>query len=125
MATLHAHAHGWTPPPGFTRIRWDREGFLGNTMVYGSLAAKDVWELFPPDLRSRLQGVAKHLGPLIDADPDVGLIHADLHLGNAVYSGTNVALIDFDDSGTGPRIYELAVALSPVRDSRRPFWSIT
>ena len=46
---------------------------------------------------------------------DVGLIHADLHLGNAVFEGDHVKLIDFDDCGTGPRLYDLAVALWELR----------
>ena len=46
----------------------------------------------------------------------VGLIHADLHLGNALFQGGEVKLIDFDDCGTGPRLYELAVALWELRD---------
>ena len=45
-----------------------------------------------------------------------GLIHADLHLGNAVFHGGGVRLIDFDDCGHGPRIYELAVALWELRE---------
>ena len=45
-----------------------------------------------------------------------GLIHADLHLGNALFQRGGVKLIDFDDCGTGPRLYELAVALWELRD---------
>jgi Ser/Thr protein kinase RdoA (MazF antagonist) len=51
--------------------------------------------------------------PGVDAD---GLIHADLHLGNAIFQGGEVKLIDFDDCGTGPRLYDLAVALWELRD---------
>jgi hypothetical protein len=35
MARLHNHAGRWRLPPGFVRIRWDRETFSGDTMVYG------------------------------------------------------------------------------------------
>lgn len=123
MARLHGHADAWKRPEGFTRIHWDREGFLGNAMVYGKLAAADVWPLFPPDLRKRFEAVAERMGPLLDSDPDTGLIHADLHLSNAVFNRDTVALIDFDDSGFGPRIYELAVALwsRRHRDEYAPF----
>lgn len=47
---------------------------------------------------------------------DQGLIHADLHLGNALFQHGDVKLIDFDDCGTGPRLYEVAVALWELRD---------
>ena len=49
-------------------------------------------------------------------EADVGLIHADLHLGNALFEAGEVKLIDFDDCGTGPRLYDLAVALWELRD---------
>ena len=53
----------------------------------------------------------------MDRDSDHGLIHADLHLWNAVFAGGRVQLIDFDDCGFGPRLYDLAVALWEQRDS--------
>ena len=65
---------------------------------------------------ARFRAVAARLAdvmPRVDAD---GLIHADLHLGNAIFQGGDVKLIDFDDCGTGPRLYELAVALWELRD---------
>jgi Ser/Thr protein kinase RdoA (MazF antagonist) len=55
------------------------------------------------------------MSDLDDVD-DVGLIHADLHLGNALFHRGEVKLIDFDDCGTGPRLYDLAVALWELRD---------
>ena len=39
-----------------------------------------------------------------------------LHLGNALFHRGQVKLIDFDDCGHGPRLYELAVALWELRD---------
>lgn len=53
---------------------------------------------------------------LLDEGDDTGLIHADLHLGNALFHGGTVKLIDFDDCGTGPRLYDLAVAVWELRD---------
>ena len=53
---------------------------------------------------------------LIPGADDAGLIHADLHLGNALFHRGVVKLIDFDDCGTGPRLYDLAVALWELRD---------
>ena len=115
MAVLHNQADAWTAPPGFVRITWDHETFFGNTMVYGGIPAADCWELLPPAVRTRFDAVAERmLGVMASAD-DVGLIHADLHLGNAVFEGDRVKLIDFDDCGTGPRLYDLAVALWELR----------
>lgn len=116
MAHLHHQADAWTPPADFTRIVWNHETFFGNLMVYGDTPAEDVWPLFPAALRRRFDAARDRLEPIMAADPDTALIHADLHLGNAVFAGGNVALIDFDDSGFGARVYDVAVALWELRD---------
>jgi Ser/Thr protein kinase RdoA (MazF antagonist) len=116
MATLHRHADAWTPPSPFQRIDWNHEAFFGDVMVYGGLPASEVWLLLPDDLRERFQQVADRLATVMAAEPDHGLIHADLHLGNAVFEGDRVKLIDFDDCGVGHRLYDVAVALWEQRD---------
>ncbi|ADU50074.1 phosphotransferase enzyme family protein [Intrasporangium calvum] len=115
MASLHDQADAWTPPDGFTRIHWDHEAFFGNVMVYGRTPAAECWTLLPPELRARFREVGARLADLIPGARDSGLIHADLHLGNALFRRGAVKLIDFDDCGTGPRSYELAVALWELR----------
>lgn len=115
MATLHRHADSWRPPADFTRIRWDHEAFFGNVMVYGDVPAADCWDLLPAELRARFERVSARMAPTMAAAGDVGLIHADLHLGNVVFAGSRMGLIDFDDCGTGPRVYDLAVALWEMR----------
>jgi Ser/Thr protein kinase RdoA (MazF antagonist) len=116
MAQLHAQADGWTPPPGFVRIRWDHETFFGHGMVYGETPAAECWTLLPAGLRRRFRAVAERAGEVMGEDGDRGLIHADLHLGNAVFHRGRVGLIDFDDCGTGHRLYDVAVALWELRD---------
>lgn len=116
MARLHDHADAWPPPAEFVRIRWDHEAFFGDVMVYGGIAAADCWELLPGQLRVRFREVDQRMADLIATADDVGLIHADLHLGNALFHRGVVKLIDFDDCGTGPRLYDLAVALWELRD---------
>jgi Ser/Thr protein kinase RdoA (MazF antagonist) len=70
-------------------------------------------------LRVRFDDVAATVRPLLstiaEAPGGVGLIHADLHLENALFHGPEIRLIDFDDCGFGPRAYELAVALWELR----------
>ena len=119
MARLHNHAGGWRVPPGFVRIRWDWETFFGNTMVYGGINAADAWDLLPDDLRrkfarvaSGMKGVMAHLGEGADS---FGLIHADLHLDNALFWRDEVRVIDFDDCGFGYWLYDIAVALWELR----------
>ena len=119
MARLHLQADAWSPPPGFVRIRWDHKTFFGDVMIYGETPAADCWALLPTELRARFGAVASRMTEVLQRG-DVGLIHADLHLGNAVFHRGEVKLIDFDDCGHGPRVYELAVALWELREE--PFY---
>jgi Ser/Thr protein kinase RdoA (MazF antagonist) len=119
MARLHNHAGQWSVPPGFVRIRWDWETFFGDTMIYAGINAADAWSLLPDDLRRRFarvasgtRGVMTHLG---DGADSVGLIHADLHLDNALFWRDEVRIIDFDDCGFGYWLYDIAVALWELR----------
>ena len=116
MARLHDHADRWTPPPDFVRIRWDYQTFFEDVMIYGDTSAADCWALLPAEVRTRFESVAVRMATLLPRVGDKGLIHADLHLGNALFQHGDVKLIDFDDCGTGPRLYEVAVALWELRD---------
>jgi len=116
MARLHDQADAWTPPTDFVRIHWDHETFFGDVMVYGHTPAAECWALLPRPLRTRFEAVAARMADVMPRVDGIGLIHADLHLGNAVFHDGVVKLIDFDDCGTGPRLYELAVALWESRD---------
>ncbi len=119
MARLHNHAGQWRVPPGFVRIRWDWETFFGDTMVYGGINAADVWDLLPDDLRRRFDRVAVRMDRVMtqlgDGTDQVGLIHADLHLDNALFWRDDVRVIDFDDCGFGYWLYDIAVALWELR----------
>ena len=119
MARLHNHADTWPRPDGFVRTQWDWETFFGDTMRYGETHAADVWDLLPGDLRRRFDRVAVDARQaMIDLGDDheaFGIIHADLHLDNALFAGGEVKLIDFDDSGIGHRLYDVAVALWELR----------
>ena len=119
MARLHNHASQWRLPPGFVRIRWDWDTFFGDTMVYGGIDAADVWDLIPDDLRRRFDRVASRMAGVMtqlgEGSDQVGLIHADLHLDNALFWHGDVRVIDFDDCGFGFWLYDLAVALWELR----------
>lgn len=119
MARLHNHAGQWHVPPGFVRIRWDWETFFGDTMVYGGVGAADVWDLLPGELRRRFARTAAAMRPVMrnlgeEAD-NFGLIHADLHLGNALFWRDQIRVIDFDDCGFGYWLYDMAVSLWELR----------
>jgi Ser/Thr protein kinase RdoA (MazF antagonist) len=119
LAQLHDHASGWAPPSGFVRMRWDWETFFGNTMEYGGVSAAACWDLLSAPVRAQFDEVARRMRGVmgdLGAGPDVfGLIHADLHLENALFDGDAVRIIDFDDCGFGYWLYDLAVPLWEYR----------
>jgi Ser/Thr protein kinase RdoA (MazF antagonist) len=119
MARLHNHAGQWRVPADFVRMRWDWETFFGDTMVYGGIGAAQVWDLLPGDLRRRFARVAagmkRVMADLGEGAGHVGLIHADLHLGNALFWRDEVRVIDFDDCGFGYWLYDIAVSLWELR----------
>ncbi|MCW1934748.1 phosphotransferase enzyme family protein [Pararhodobacter zhoushanensis] len=118
LARLHDLSDAWTPPPGFSRPKWDRAGLLGKTPLWGPF-----WE--NPDLTSRqrdtvLAAQAKALAALaaLEGGLDYGLIHADAITENIMVDGDRLVLIDFDDGGWGFRDFELATVL--MRQLDRP-----
>lgn len=108
MARLHALTDQWTPPPGFTRPRWDRDGLVGDAPFWGRF-----WDNNPP-----LQAVRDRARGLLDAvrQADIGLIHADLVNENVLVDGAHVHFIDFDDSGFGYRLFDIATTLYKAVD---------
>jgi len=111
-AMIHNHSSHWKEPAGFTRRRLDLDGLLGEAPLWGRF-----WEhaaLTKAEKALLLREREKARATLMDygARPDnFGLIHADLHPENIVYNGEDLALIDFDDSGYGWHLYEIASAL--------------
>lgn len=94
------------------RPDWGIEGLLGGEPLWGRF-----WDnpaLLPEErallaetrvvLRSDLEG-------RLAAGADVGLIHADVLRENVLATPAGLALIDFDDSGYGFRLYDLGTAL--------------
>jgi Ser/Thr protein kinase RdoA (MazF antagonist) len=111
LARLHDVSDIWTPPTGFTRCAWDRDGLMGDDPLWGrfwenpSLSAKDHM-LFTSFRQSADAALAKAENQL-----DYGLIHADLVRENMLQDGDKIQLIDFDDGGFGFRLFDIATAL--------------
>jgi len=109
MAKLHLACDAWTPPPDFTRCRWDADGLLGDAPLWGRF-----WEIptLDADTRDLLEGFrAQARRDLAAMELDTGLIHADLVQENVLLSGETLSLIDFDDGGYGYRLFDVATAL--------------
>jgi acetylornithine/succinyldiaminopimelate/putrescine aminotransferase/Ser/Thr protein kinase RdoA (MazF antagonist) len=120
-ARLHIQAMNWQPPPDFERHAWDEDGLLGDEPRMGRFW--DHPDLTPQQrrefLKARivLQGFLKKLGKTRD---NYGLVHADFLPDNIIVNAAGLTLIDFDDSGFGWHLYEMATGLFP--QIKQPFF---
>lgn len=115
MARLHDYAAHWHPPTGLTKRRYDWDGLFRDDSGCG-LPASEAWPLLPRRLVEPFEAVARRVRQVMNewgTGPDVyGLIHADLGVdANVLFWRGEARAIDFDDSGFGYWIYDLAVAL--------------
>ena len=122
LALVHI-ATDANPPLPFPRPLWDIDRLTGEDPLWGrfwehSAASDDeraVLRRARGFLRDGLQGLRA---------PDVGPIHADAVRENVLVAGDALSLIDFDDCGTGFRLYDLGTAMmqneyEPARDDLR------
>lgn len=109
MARLHLACDAWNVPAGFRRCRWDVDGLVGDTPVWGAFwqnptlddSTRALFLSFRDEVRSRLA----------EACPEFGLIHADLVRENVLVDGSVIRMIDFDDGGFGYRLFDVATVL--------------
>jgi Ser/Thr protein kinase RdoA (MazF antagonist) len=112
IARLQDHAQGFQPPPGFTRKRIDdipatRAAVV--PLVAGVRPAGDV-----ALVEAALDRAAATLDVLDHGADAYGLIHADVHQWNYLFHHGQVHLLDFDDCGYAPFLYDLAVTMFEV-----------
>lgn len=111
MARLHEISDRWTLPGGFTRRRWDRAGLLGEAPVWDRFWDNPTLSLGDRALFIRFRETASAELAAREDSLDFGLIHADLVRENVMLDAGRVQLIDFDDSGFGFRLFDIATTL--------------
>lgn len=111
MAHLHDISDAWQLPLGFTRRRWDQEGLLGEAPVWDRFWDNPTLDSKDRDLLLLFRETADHDLSELAPSLDFGLIHADLVRENIMIDRDNVQLIDFDDSGFGFRLFDIATTL--------------
>jgi Ser/Thr protein kinase RdoA (MazF antagonist) len=121
-ARLHLQSRAWTPPPGFTRKRWDVKTILGPRPHWGHWKQAQGLDQLGETLLARATETLAAKLHAYGTGPEVfGLIHADLRLANLMVDGDRLTAIDFDDCGFGWWAYDLASALSFIEtDPRLP-----
>lgn len=112
-AEAHRHVIAWDKPEAFERPRWDADGLLGPDSAWGD------WRGAPHvagEVREGLEALEARLRVRLaeygEGPARFGLIHADMRLANLLVDGERTVLLDFDDSGFGWFLYDLAASLS-------------
>lgn len=116
-ARMHRHARAWQRPVWFERLAWDYEHAIGAAGNWGR------WQ-DGLGLDAQARAVLGELDTLIGLRLErfgksaerFGLIHADLRLANLLETADDTRVIDFDDTGEGWFLYDLATALSFMED---------
>ena len=111
MARLHTMSDDWSSGQSLARPHWNLEGLLGDAPLWGAFwsnpeltpAQKRLFNNTRASIQTQLEGVQQEL--------DYGLIHADFVRENIILHKDKLQLIDFDDSGFGFRLFELATCL--------------
>jgi Ser/Thr protein kinase RdoA (MazF antagonist) len=121
MARMHEHAARWDAPSCPTKRRYDADG-LFRTDAGGGLTEEDTWPHLPGRLVRPFEAVAAETARVMDEwgeGSDVfGLIHAEVGAdANLLFWKGEARPIDFDGSGFGYWVYDLAAALEHVRDT--------
>lgn len=117
-ALAHRHVGDWERPANFTRPTWnaaailDADGLWGDWRISPQVTGETAETLALLDQRLRRDLAAYGTGP-----DRFGLIHADMRLANILVDGERPLLLDFDDSGFGWFLYDLAASLSFLETS--------
>ena len=111
LAQLHNATDGFRPPAGFVRPSWDIDGFLGEEPLWGRFWEHSGLTMADARLMQEVREAARaDLERFLQDGADFGLIHADPLPDNIFISKSGPVIIDYDDSGYGFRMYDLAVA---------------
>ncbi len=110
---IHRHSKSWQRPAGFERLLWDYDTTLGARPNWGRWQDGLALDAERVALLGRLsETIRRRLAAYGKAPERFGLIHADLRLANLLIHDGDTRVIDFDDSGLGWFLYDLATALS-------------
>ena len=120
MARLHDFASRWKPPVDFTRREYDWEGLFRDDAGTG-FPSTDIWRQVPERYREPFEIVAERVRDIMEGlgeGPDVyGIIHADLGVdANVLFESGEARAVDFDDSGFGYYLFDLAISLEHCQE---------
>ena len=120
MGRMHNFTQFWKLPAGHNKRSYDWNGLFMNDAEIG-LPAGACWNYLPPAWKAPFESVACSTRLLMEAwgqEPEVyGLIHADMGTdANVLFWHGQPRPIDFDGSGFGYWLYDVAVAQAHLWD---------
>ncbi len=112
-ASIQAHGRQWAPPPWFSRPTWHVDALIGRVALWGDYAALEVLSAAQLELMHRAAAIVRRRLDAFGRGPDrFGLTHGDLMPDNILIVDGAPVVIDFDDSGYGWYLYDLATLLA-------------
>jgi Ser/Thr protein kinase RdoA (MazF antagonist) len=121
IGTLHRHAQGFRPPPGFTRTALNiRHLTWAGTWHAGQLARRPIDPAVRRVLTEAADRVHAVLTSLGQDRAGYGLVHADLDLCNVLDHHGQARPIDFDDASWGHYALDLAIAADSIPEALCP-----
>lgn len=116
-AKLHVQTMNWKESQTLCRPVWDWEAMLGVNGLFGN------WRLcreLPEPEREFLEAICGEIGRRLEEygrnEENFGLIHTDLRAANLLVDGEILKVLDFDDSGFGWHLFDLAASFSFIED---------
>lgn len=112
IGTMHSLTDQVMADTSLPRPRWDIDGLLGPQPLWGRFWDNPGFSGADKTTILAARDCARdRLATLLADGADFGLIHADVMRENILRTPQGLALIDFDDSGYGFRLYDLGTAL--------------
>lgn len=109
MGKLHSHGEQDPLPEGYDRRAWDAPALVGPRALWGTASDLPTLTTAQRDiLRDAEERLARDLTALDHDRTRFGPIHADLTVENVLRERDGLVLIDFDDSGEGWYLFDLA-----------------
>lgn len=106
-------------PAGFDRPRLDWQGLFGADSPYQSAGESRALEAGQREIFGQVAGRVGQVMAQLDGEREsFGLIHADLLAKNVLFGSNKIAALDFEYSGWGYFLYDLAPLLWQLRGER-------
>lgn len=130
MAALHEHSARWSAPAGFEALRWDLDGLLGEDPTWGRFWDASLLDEEGREVLAAFRSFARDQLESFGNAPDrFGLVHGDFLPENLLVAPDGqITLLDFDDSGYGWFLFDVATALvvpslgEGFADTEDAFW---